>query len=143
MSTLLYGSECWRMTETDLSRLRSFHTTCLRKILRIFWPRKINNEELLRRCRQEDMETIITKRRWRWIGHVLRRERDSIVRISLHWTPDGKRKKGRPRTTWRRTVESEMKVLHQTWGPLTKLAQDRSKWKAFVAALDTTRCNGI
>ena len=44
-STLLYGSECWRMTDTDLGKLCSFHTTCLRKILRIFWPQKIRNEE--------------------------------------------------------------------------------------------------
>lgn len=28
VSTLLYGSECWRIAETDLSKLRSFHTTC-------------------------------------------------------------------------------------------------------------------
>ena len=33
ISTLLYGSECWRMTETDLAKLRSFHTTILRRIL--------------------------------------------------------------------------------------------------------------
>ena len=141
LSTLLYGSECWRMTETDLSKLRSFHTTCLRKILRIFWPRKITNEELLRRCNQEDMATIITQKRWRWIGHVMRRDTDSIVRTALHWTPEGKRKKGRPKTTWRRTVESEMKAMKQTWGPLTKLAQTRSEWRSFVAALKTTGCN--
>ena len=87
------------------------------------------------------METTIKRRRWRWIGHVLRREQDDIVRTALHWTPDGKRKRGRPRTTWRRTVEDEMKDMRQTWGSLTKLAQDRSKWRAFVAALNTTRCN--
>ena len=40
LSTLLYGSECWRMTEQDLSKLASFHTANLRKILRIFWPRE-------------------------------------------------------------------------------------------------------
>ena len=30
MSTLLYGSECWRMMEADLNKLRSFHTICIR-----------------------------------------------------------------------------------------------------------------
>ncbi|GFR60084.1 endonuclease-reverse transcriptase [Elysia marginata] len=47
LSTLLYGSECWRMTEQDLSKLSSFHTKNLRKIARIFWPKRISNEELL------------------------------------------------------------------------------------------------
>lgn len=142
VSTLLYGSECWRMIETDLSKLRSFHTTCLRRILRIFWPEKISNKDLLRRCKQEDMDAIITRRRWKWIGHVLRGNPQSITRTALHWTPDGKRRRGRPRTTWRRTVESEMKTMQHSWGSLTRLAQDRQRWRSFVAALHTSGCHG-
>ena len=46
MSTLLYGSECWRMTEYDLAKLSAFHTTSLRKIQRIFWPRTISNRDV-------------------------------------------------------------------------------------------------
>ena len=137
LSVLLYGSECWRITETDLRKLRTFHTTCLRKILRIFWPVKISNENLLDKCGQEDMAIIVAQRRWRWIGHVLRREPESISRTALHWTPEGKRARGRPRTTWRRTVEGEMKALGQTWGSLTRLAKDRLEWRSFVAALHT------
>ena len=41
LSTLLYGSECWRMTENDLTKLSVFHTKSLRRILHIFWPNKI------------------------------------------------------------------------------------------------------
>ena len=33
LSTLLYGSECWRMVESDLGRLSTFHTKRLRKKL--------------------------------------------------------------------------------------------------------------
>ena len=29
IQTQLYGAECWRMTTKDLSRLSTFHTTCL------------------------------------------------------------------------------------------------------------------
>ena len=142
VSTLLYGSECWRMTEVDLNKLRSFHTICLRRILRVFWPEKISNEDLLRSCRQEDMGTIITRRRWRWIGHVLRKDSQSIPRTALHWTPCGRRKRGRPRTTWRRTVENEIKDMHSSWGSLARLAQDRQGWRDFVAAQHTSGCNG-
>ena len=35
LTTLLYGSECWRLTEKDLSKLSTFHTKSLRCILRI------------------------------------------------------------------------------------------------------------
>ena len=37
LSTLLYGAECWRMTQHDLAKLSSFYMRSLRKIQRIFW----------------------------------------------------------------------------------------------------------
>jgi len=36
LSVLLYGSECWRMTDKDINRLSSFHNTSLRQIMKIF-----------------------------------------------------------------------------------------------------------
>jgi len=68
------------MTEHDLSRIASFHIASLRKILRIFWLRKISNDELLKQTKQEDIRTLVTRRRWRWIGHVLRKGNNNIAR---------------------------------------------------------------
>ena len=140
LSTLLYGSECWRMTEKDLTKLSTFHTKNLRYILRIFWPRKISNEDLLKQCNIEGMTTILLRRRWKWIGHVIRKDQDSITRVALHWTSEGKRKRGRPRDTWRRTVEAELMKWKKTWGTVEKMAKDRKEWRSFVAAL---HANGI
>ena len=36
LSTLLYGSECWRMTECDRNKSSNFHAKYLRRTLRIF-----------------------------------------------------------------------------------------------------------
>ena len=141
LSTLLYGSECWRMTKKDLQKLSGFHTKSLRRILRIFWPNTISNEELYETCHQESMEDILMRRRWRWIGHILRKKADDITKTALHWTPEGRRKRGRPKNTWRRTVENEMTNLHHTWGSIKKMAQDRREWRAFVAALHARRHN--
>ena len=94
-------------TESDITKLSVFHTKNLRRILQIFWHDTISNQQLLARCNQDSMETIIMRRRWRWIGHVMRREQDNITRTSLHWTPEGKRKRRRPRNTgaelWRQS----------------------------------------
>ena len=92
LSTVLYGSECWRKTERDVNKLSTFHTKNLRRILRIFWPETISNQHLLANCNHDSMGTIIMQRQWRWIGHVMRRERGNISRTALHWTPEGKRK---------------------------------------------------
>jgi hypothetical protein len=31
-----------------------------------------------------------------------------MTKVALRWTPEGKRKRGRPKTTWRRTIENEI-----------------------------------
>ena len=54
------------------------------------------------------MATILINRRWKWIGHVIRRDQNSITKTALHWAPEGKRKRGRPKNTWRRIVEGEL-----------------------------------
>ena len=54
------------------------------------------------------MAIILKRRRWRWIGHVLRKPSDDMVRVALRWTPEGRRKQ---KTTWRRTVEAEIKEM--------------------------------
>ena len=132
---LLYGSECWRMTQRDSSNLASFHNGSLRKICRIYWPDKITNKELYNITKQEDIRTTIKMRRWRWVGHSLRRDEDNIARTALRWTPEGKRRRGRPKTTWRRTLEIEAQAQHKTWSDLEMMAKKRHEWSDFVAAL--------
>ena len=53
-----------------------FHTKNLRKIVRIFWPQIISNQDLFGECQQESIETTIARRRWRWIGHILRKDQE-------------------------------------------------------------------
>jgi len=43
------------------------------------------------------MGTIIMQRSWRWIGHGIRKENESITKTALHWTHEGRRKRGRPK----------------------------------------------
>ena len=113
----------------------SFECGNLRRILRILWPNTVSNDNIL----QDSMEAIIMRRRWRWIGHVLRKEPGNITRTALHWTPEGKHKRGRPKNTWCRTVEEERRTLQHTWGTIQKLAQNKKEWRTFVAALHASR----
>ena len=56
------------------------------------------------------------RRRWNWLGHILRREGYNDCFTALGWTPEGRRARGRPKTTWRRTVEKERnKVGWNRW----------------------------
>ena len=139
LPVLLYGAECWRMTAKDLSRLSTFHTTCLRRIMRVFWPNRISNSDLLEATKQETMNNIFKRKRWRWIGHTLRMEPSVHARIALTWTPEGRRKRERPRCTWRRTMLGELKEAGMVWSAAVKRAQDRNEWRDLVEALCAPR----
>ena len=103
-AVLLYGSECWRMKIGDMRKVDVFHNSCLRKICNINWPNKIRNVELHKKTDSMNMSLEIKNRRLRWLGHVLRMPENRIPKVAMRWTPSGKRKRGGPKTTWRRTV---------------------------------------
>ena len=124
-----YGSETWRNTKSSNKKLQSFVNKCLRRILKISWTDRITNEDLWKQASQEAIHIQIRRRKWRWIGHTLRKHPDSVTRQALKWNPQGKRKRGRPKNTWRRDVEAEMKSWGHTWNTLGRLAQDRTRWR--------------
>ena len=65
---------------------------------------------------------------YKWLGHILRMDNTRKSKIAILWTPDGKRKRGRPIETWRRTIERERKDLgFQTWTDAAKVAKERVK----------------
>jgi hypothetical protein len=49
--------------------------------------------------------------------------------VALRWTPEGKRRIGGPKTTWKRTVEKELKVINHTWREVEKIDENRGYWK--------------
>jgi len=75
----------------------------------------------------------------RWLGHVLRMNTDSIPRVALRWTPQGKRRRGRPKETWRRTVQKDLNHHGLTLETAPRVAADRSRWRALAVASSTRR----
>ena len=138
-SVLLYSSETWRITKKLLNKLQVFINNCLRFILKITRADKMSNEDLWKQTQQEPIGQQISRRKWRWIGHTLRKPRDDITRQSLQWMPRGKRKTGRPKTTWKRSCEEEMNLCGLTWDVLQESAQDRVQWRLIIEALCSTR----
>ena len=84
----------------------------------------------------EKISNEVRKRRWAWIGHVLRKERTSDCAVALGWAPEGRRSRGRPKTTWRRMVEVERNGAGWTdWSTARKIAENRTQWRNAVHAL--------
>ena len=100
-----YTRSTHRPTSSDtiksdtIKRVQTFINSCLRRILKIHWPNTISNADFWERTNQVPAEEEIRRRRWRWIGHTLRKPSTNITRQALTWNPQGKRKRGRPKNT--------------------------------------------
>jgi hypothetical protein len=54
---------------------------------------------------QTPLDREINKRKWSWIDHTLRKPSGITEKDALDWNPQGKRRRGRLKKTWKRTVE--------------------------------------
>ena len=104
----------------------------------IHWPEVIRNEDLWARTKQDRIDIQIRRRKWGWIGHTLRKPNSNVTRQALRWNPKGKRKQGRPRNSWRRTVDKEASKAGYTWNVIEKLSRVRRRWREVSLDLCST-----
>ncbi|VDO66079.1 unnamed protein product [Schistosoma margrebowiei] len=109
-AVLLYGAETWRTTTTTIKKIQVFINSCLRNIL------NISNSLLWERTNQLPAEEEIRKRRWKWkwIRHKLCKSSNCITRQALTWNREGKQKRGRPKNTLCRIIETDI-VFHLSY----------------------------
>ncbi|VDP37335.1 unnamed protein product [Schistosoma curassoni] len=114
-TVLLYGAETWRFMKAIIQNTLVFINSCLHKILRIRWPNTISNKQLWEKTNQIPSEEEIRKKRWKWIGHTLRKAPNCVTRRASTWSPQGQRKRGRPKNTLRREMETDMRRMNNNW----------------------------
>jgi hypothetical protein len=131
-SVLLYGCQTWLVTCEIQRKLQSFVNIdlCLRYIMRIWWPRVISNEKRWEMTGQININKEIRKRKFGWIGHTLRKDDSEPCKAALQWNPQGTRRSGRPRNSWRRTTLTVSKK--HSWSVLRFIARNREGWRRFV-----------
>jgi hypothetical protein len=59
-----YNKQNWKNSKSIGAKLRVFFNKCLMKILGIFWPDQITNNELWKRKKQPRIDLQIRKRKW-------------------------------------------------------------------------------
>jgi hypothetical protein len=73
----------------------------LRKILKVFWPNIISNEEMWRHAPGKPVAVPLKLWKWKWIRHTLRRNSSAAEDQALSRNP--------PRTTKKRETKEEQK----------------------------------
>jgi hypothetical protein len=97
------------------------------------------NKELWRLTHQKTVENRIKRRKWNRNGHTLCKETGAIEKITLDWNSQGYRRRGRPKSTWQRTIEDEIRSKRRSWNEVRGIAGDHNTWKLFIDALCSTR----
>jgi len=98
ITTLLHACETLTVYNRHAKQLNHFHTSCLRRLLRIKWQDKIPDSEVLRRASILSIHTLLPKAQLRWAGHVVRMPDSQLPKQLLYGElSKGKRSAGRQR----------------------------------------------
>ena len=123
---LLHASECWALRKVDLQRLQRNERAMLRWLCGVKPEDRISTTSLYTRLQIPPLESVLRLNRLRWFGHV-QRSNDWIKRCTL-LEVNGKRGRGRPRKTWKQTIDEDLK----SWKIEKNFTQDRVTWKRML-----------
>ena len=71
----------------------------------------------------------------RWYEHVVRRDKESILKKAMMLQVNGQRKRERPKQTWKKQVEESLKKI----GLRKEEATDRARWRAIAEEIRCIR----
>ena len=123
----LYGDETWTLRAIDEKHLESFEMWCWR-MEKISWTDHVRNEDVLLRVKEQtNILYEISKRKFHWIGHILR------INYLLQRDIEGKIKGGIE--VARRRGRRSRKLLddlneRRGYSHLKEEALDRTTWTA-------------
>ncbi|VDP39532.1 unnamed protein product [Schistosoma margrebowiei] len=64
--------------------------------------------------------------------HIFRKTPNCVTMQALKWNPQGQRKRGRPKNTSRREMETDRRRMNKNWMEIERKAQDRVGWRMLV-----------
>jgi len=92
----------------------------------------VRNESIREQTSQEKLELSVQERRLRWLGHVQRMRDDRMAKQVLHWVPEDRRMRDRPRVTWQHVIK-DFEKGGLSWEEAMSLAADRREWRNWIA----------
>ncbi|XP_050497794.1 uncharacterized protein LOC126878967 [Diabrotica virgifera virgifera] len=122
----LYGAELWEINQRNKSKIKAMEMNYWRRCCRLTRLDRVRNEDI-RRQMEIDLDIIdtIEAKRLNWYGHLQRMPENRWPKKIEKWTPPTRRKRGRPRRSWREDVEDAMTARDLK----TEDCFDRNRWR--------------
>ena len=129
LSTLLYGLKTAVLLEPQIHRLQSFVMRSLRSILGVFlWDGK-RDTSIRKTAQLQRISTMLTQRRLRLLGHILRNDECRLPRkVLVCASPQGRHSVGGQRMRWNDLVLRDLRNCNLD-GVWRVLAEDRNEWR--------------
>ena len=122
-----YASETWTLKSEDIDKLEVFEMRCLRAILGISTIQRLRNTAIRKTLNiTNTISEVITQRRLKWFGHVVRRPDENYVSKAFRQDLQGRRSRGRPRKRWSDQIRSDTGLPLRT---AERRAYDREGWR--------------
>ena len=130
----LYGAETWSATVILSKKIDALDNWCLRWILNVHWTEFVTNDEIRSRTGQPLLSDTVRSRRLPFFGHLHRTDPSqdhyrALQACILGPPDDWRRGIGRPRQSWLRTVEADLRQMNLGLATSKRRAQDRSAWR--------------
>ena len=110
LPTLLYACETWTVYQRHAKWLNHFHTSCLRKLLKIKWQDRFPDTEVLKRGGMQSVHTLLKLAQLRWTGHVARMPDERLPKKILYGELQvGKRSHGGQKKRYKDTLKASLK----------------------------------
>ena len=128
-SSLLYGSQTWRLTENNKRRVEATEMDVQRRSSRLLRKERIRNVSIRQQIGlEESIIKEIEQNQLTWYGHVQRMAEGRLPRIALKWMPKQKRARGRPKKNWMEGIRKVMNARNLNEGQW----EDRKQWSLGV-----------
>ena len=133
LPTLLYAHETGTVYQRHAKKLNHFHTSCLRKLLKIKWQDKIPDTEVLKRAGMQSVHTLLKLAQLRWTCHVTRMpderlpNKSSMENYKLENAPMVVRRSDKKDTL--KISLKDFNIPTESW---EQIAQDRTKWRGLI-----------
>ena len=125
---MLHGSETWPVRKENEVALQRAEMRMVRWMCNVKVRDTVPSKELRERLGIDDIILILQQNRWRWYGHVLRKEDTDWVRKCTEYEVEGSRPRGRPKRTWKEVVQKDCQAHN-----LNKQdAMDHGRWKKLI-----------
>ena len=133
LPTLMYACETWTVYQRYVRKLNHFHTSCLRKLLKIKWQDRIPDTEVLKRAGMQSVHTLLKLAQLRWTDHVTRMPEERLPKkIHYRELEIGKRSYGGQKKRYKDTLKAflnDFNIPTESW---EQIAQDRVKWRGLI-----------